>query len=73
MAQAVESCGVAPRRLPSGAGHDAMAFDGIIPFAMLFVRCRAGVSHNPDEFASPGDIDIAARVLSTFLDRIGSQ
>jgi allantoate deiminase len=40
---------------------------------MLFVRCRAGVSHNPDEFASPGDIDIAARVLSTFLDRIGSQ
>ena len=73
MAQAVESCGVAPRRLPSGAGHDAMAFDGIIPFAMLFVRCRGGVSHNPKEFASPGDIDIAARVLSTFLDRIGSQ
>jgi allantoate deiminase len=73
MAQAVEGCGVAPRRLPSGAGHDAMAFDGILPFAMLFVRCRAGVSHNPDEFASPGDIDIAARVLSTFLDRIGSQ
>ena len=61
-----------PRRMPSGAGHDAMAFDKIIPFAMLFVRCRGGVSHNPDEFASPADIDIAARVLSTFLDRIGT-
>jgi allantoate deiminase len=56
--------------MPSGAGHDAMAFDKIIPFAMLFVRCRAGVSHNPDEFASPADIDIAARVLTAFLDRI---
>ena len=73
LAQAVESFGVTPRRLPSGAGHDAMAFDRIIPFAMLFVRCRGGVSHNPAEFASPADIDMAARVLSNFLDRIGPQ
>jgi allantoate deiminase len=72
MAAAVEALGIAPRRLPSGAGHDAMAFDRLIPFAMLFVRCRGGVSHNPAEFASPADIDIAARVLATFLDRIGS-
>ena len=71
LAEAVEACGVKPRRLPSGAGHDAMAFDRIIPFAMLFVRCRGGVSHNPAEFASPDDIDVAARVLSTFLDGIG--
>jgi allantoate deiminase len=72
LAQVVESFGVTPRRLPSGAGHDAMAFDRLIPFAMLFVRCRGGVSHNPAEFASPADIDIAARILATFLDRIGS-
>lgn len=70
LAAAAESCGAVPRRMPSGAGHDAMAFDKIIPFAMLFVRCRGGVSHNPDEYASPADIDIAARVLSAFLDRI---
>ena len=70
LAAAAENCGAAPRRMPSGAGHDAMAFDKIIPFAMLFVRCRGGVSHNPDEYASPADIDIAARVLSAFLDRI---
>jgi allantoate deiminase len=66
----VETMGIKPRRLPSGAGHDAMAFDKIIPFAMLFVRCRGGVSHNPAEFASADDIDMAARVLSTFLDGI---
>jgi allantoate deiminase len=73
LAQAVESFGLTARRLPSGAGHDAMAFDRIIPFAMLFVRCRGGVSHNPAEFASPADIDIAARVVANFLDRIGLQ
>jgi allantoate deiminase len=73
MAHAVEALGIAPRRLPSGAGHDAMAFDRLIPFAMLFVRCRGGVSHNPAEFASPADIDIAARVLSTFLDGVESK
>jgi len=73
MAAAVVACGVPQRRLPSGAGHDAMAFDKIIPFAMLFVRCRGGVSHNPDEYASPGDMEVAARVLLKFLDRIGSE
>ena len=72
LAAAVEACGATARRMPSGAGHDAMAFDRIIPIAMLFVRCRGGVSHNPAEFASAADIDIAARVLSTFIDRIGS-
>jgi allantoate deiminase len=70
LAAAAEACGTTPKRMPSGAGHDAMAFDKIIPFAMLFVRCRAGVSHNPDEFASPADIDIAARVLIAFLEGI---
>jgi allantoate deiminase len=68
LARVVEAMGIKPRRLPSGAGHDAMAFDKVIPFAMLFVRCRGGVSHNPAEFASPDDIDIAARALSAFLD-----
>jgi allantoate deiminase len=73
LAAAVESFGIAPRRLPSGAGHDAMAFDKVIPFAMLFVRCRGGISHHPDEYASPADIDIAVRVLLNFLERIGTQ
>jgi len=72
LAAAIKSLGIAERRLPSGAGHDAMAFDGIIPFAMLFVRCRGGVSHNPAEFASAGDIDIAARILASFLERMST-
>jgi allantoate deiminase len=70
LAKVIEAMGIKPRRLPSGAGHDAMAFDKVIPFAMVFVRCRGGVSHNPAEFASADDIDIAARALATFLDGI---
>jgi acetylornithine deacetylase/succinyl-diaminopimelate desuccinylase-like protein len=72
LAAAAEACGATPKRMPSGAGHDAMAFDKIIPFAMLFVRCRGGISHNPDEFASAADIDLAAHALANFLDRIAA-
>ncbi len=62
--------GQPPRRMPSGAGHDPMGFGGRIPFAMLFVRCRGGVSHNPAEYASPEDIDAGARVLLDFVERL---
>ena len=35
--------------LPSGAGHDAAALAAVCPTAMMFVRCKGGVSHHPDE------------------------
>jgi allantoate deiminase len=49
--------------LPSGAGHDGMAVAAIAPIAMVFVRCRGGISHNPAEFASLPDIEAGTRVL----------
>jgi allantoate deiminase len=55
------------RTLPSGAGHDAVMMATAMPVAMLFVRCRAGLSHHPDESASPEDIGVALRVLVDFL------
>jgi beta-ureidopropionase / N-carbamoyl-L-amino-acid hydrolase len=56
--------GVPPRQLPSGAGHDAMMFDGLTETAMLFVRCgNGGVSHSPREIVTAEDADIAARVM----------
>ena len=69
LAASLERLGLSARRLPSGAGHDAMAFRGRIPFAMLFVRCRGGVSHNPAEYAAPADIDAGARALLDFVER----
>lgn len=62
--------GLPVRRMPSGAGHDAMAFSGRIPFAMLFVRCRGGISHNPAEYATPDDIETGTRVLTDFVDHL---
>lgn len=67
LAGAIAAEGLTPRRMPSGAGHDAMAFRRRIPFTMLFVRCKGGISHHPDEFASADDIDKAARVLERFI------
>ena len=54
-------------RLSSGAGHDAAAMAAICPVAMLFVRCKGGISHNPSEFASEADIGVAVPVMNDFL------
>lgn len=59
----VRECGVTPRRLPSGAGHDAMAMAALCPMTMLFVRCAGGISHNPAESITADDADMAARVM----------
>lgn len=64
LAEAIKSAGLAPRQLPSGAGHDAMMFDGITDTAMLFVRCgNGGISHSPREIITAEDADVAARVM----------
>lgn len=52
-----------PRRLPSGAGHDAMAMAALCPAAMLFVRNEKGISHSPLEAMTEADAGIAIRVL----------
>src|SRR4030095_2576136 len=57
--EAIRARGLAVCELPSGAGHDAVALAALCPVAMLFVRCRGGVSHHPDEFASDEDIAVA--------------
>jgi allantoate deiminase len=67
---AVQRAGLDVRHLPSGAGHDGMAFKDKFPFAMLFVRCRAGVSHDPAEFAALDDIDVAADILSDCVEAL---
>ncbi|QWG19918.1 allantoate amidohydrolase [Bradyrhizobium sediminis] len=54
--------------LPSGAGHDGMAMIDIADVAMLFVRCRGGVSHHPAEHVDPADADAGARVLLRLIE-----
>ena len=64
---AVRSVAGSARQLPSGAGHDAAILASLFPVAMLFVRCRDGLSHHPDEFVSLEDIRAALQVTVKFL------
>ena len=73
LAASVEGLGIRAHQLPSGAGHDAMAFRGILPLAMLFVRCKGGISHHPSEHATTADIDVAARVLASCIASYASK
>ena len=66
--KAVAAIGQPVRKLVSGAGHDAMAFAGVTPTAMLFLRCKDGISHNPAESVLPADADLARDALLAFLD-----
>ena len=51
----------------SGAGHDAAVMAGVCPAAMLFVRCRGGLSHHPDEYATPADLASALQAAVHFM------
>ena len=64
---AVTRTGIRPRRLPSGAGHDALAVVDLCPIGMLFVRCKGGISHNPAEQVSADDAGAAVGVLLDLL------
>jgi allantoate deiminase len=54
-------------RLASGAGHDAAMMAAIAPAAMLFVRCRGGISHNPAESVEEADVAAAIEALERLL------
>jgi allantoate deiminase len=67
MDRAVASEGFRVRRLPSGAGHDGMALGAITDICMLFVRCKAGISHSPLESITEEDAAAGTRVLLQFI------
>jgi allantoate deiminase len=69
LGHAITGLGQQSIRLPSGAGHDAQIMARLCPSAMLFVRCRDGVSHNPAEFASIPDMGLAIAALIRFVER----
>ena len=64
LGRAVTGRGLSLQRLPSGAGHDGVALSALTGIGMLFVRCRGGVSHHPDERVEPDDATVAVEVLA---------
>lgn len=70
VAAAITETGHRPLRLSSGAGHDAMAIAPHWPSAMMFVRCKDGISHNPAEAITVADADVAVRALIAAVRRL---
>ncbi|KAE9619524.1 hypothetical protein Lal_00041788 [Lupinus albus] len=56
--------------LMSGARHDAMAISHLTKVRMLFVRCRAGISHSPQEHVLDNDIWATGLAILSFLENI---
>ena len=71
IADAMRGVGIEPFELPSGAGHDAVSMAAQTDIAMLFVRCRHGISHHPDESVDERDVAIAVATLERFVDLAG--
>jgi allantoate deiminase len=68
VSEAIASEGYRVFELPSGAGHDGMAMVDIADVAMVFVRCRGGISHHPDEHVEKADVEAGARVLLRLIE-----
>ncbi|KAM1007947.1 hypothetical protein ACFX2A_004537 [Malus domestica] len=54
--------------LMSGAGHDAMALSHLTKVGMLFVRCRGGVSHSPEEHVLDDDVWASGLAILAFIE-----
>jgi ureidoglycolate amidohydrolase len=54
----------------SRAYHDSLFLSRIAPTGMIFIPCRNGVSHRPDEYASPADINRGVQVLASALAQL---
>jgi len=65
--RAAEECGVASMTMVSRAYHDTLFMARIVPAGMLFIPCAGGISHRPDEYATPQDIERGVRVLAGAL------
>lgn len=72
-AEAIEAVGLPVKRMPSGAGHDAMVMASRMPTAMLFLRSPGGVSHHPAEAVRQEDVEAALRVGRKFLERFAAE
>ena len=68
-ASAIEA-GKSYKKMVARAYHDSSFVSCIAPTAMLFIPCRGGVSHRPDEYASPEWIGSGVHVLARTLARL---
>jgi ureidoglycolate amidohydrolase len=72
MEASAAEAGLSYKRMVSRAYHDSLFVARFAPVAMVFIPCRGGVSHRPDEYASPewiaGGVDVLARTLARLAE-----
>lgn len=64
--------GIKPIQIVSGAGHDAMVIANITEIGMIFVRCKNGLSHSPDEYVTPDDMKTGVSILLEVVLKLAS-
>jgi N-carbamoyl-L-amino-acid hydrolase len=72
MEESAKAAGKSFKRMVSRAYHDSSFVACIAPVAMLFIPCRGGVSHRPDEYASPEWIGSGVHVLARTLAELAA-
>ena len=70
--ESAKAAGKSYKKMVSRAYHDSLFMARIAPVAMLFIPCRGGVSHRPDEYASPEAIGAGVHVLARTLATLAS-
>ncbi|MES2392013.1 MAG: M20 family metallo-hydrolase [Acidobacteriota bacterium] len=70
---ACKNDGASYKMMVSRAYHDSNFMARVAPIAMLFIPCRNGVSHRPDEYSTPESIARGTRVLADTLAQLASQ
>ena len=68
--EAAAENGLTCKKMVSRAYHDSLFMARIAPIAMLFIPCRDGVSHRPDEYSAPQEIENGVRILATALAKL---
>jgi len=69
---AAAKCGCSSQRMVSRAYHDSLFMARLTPTGMIFIPCRNGVSHRPDEYSSPEHLVQGVQVLAETLQQLAS-
>lgn len=64
--------GLVGRQMISRAYHDSLFMARIAPMGMIFIPCRGGVSHRPDEYSSPEQIAAGVQTLALTLAELAA-
>lgn len=70
--QVCAELGLKCRRMVSRAYHDSLFLARVSPTTMIFIPCRKGWSHRPEEYASPEHIAAGAEVLAHVMARLSA-